>query len=291
MLLICGFSVSAADAATLPRVLTWAGDLKGSEEERMRWPVVAAAASDDDVAIGDAFGPSLIAFHKIGASWQMASVVELPGRPLGLIHDGSRYVATVRGVPSLILLEGEQLQQRRLGLPRGVIPGALARAANDGYLLWDYRARRVLHLSEDGELEREVSIDGRVTALAADRSGSFFVALADRGQVIQYDANWNPAGSWDLPNDGPVPAWPSGLAVEPTGDILVTDRHGSRILVLEAGGKIGGVGGRKGWESGLLYFPMGIALLPSGLVLVADEGNSRGEFFQRTDTTTGQPTE
>jgi len=84
-----------------------------------------------------------------------------------------------------------------------------------------------------------------------------------------------------------VPAWPTGLAPEPGGNLLVVDRHVGRVLVLDANGQVSGVGSRKGWEPGLLLFPAGLARLPGGLVVVADEGNGRAQLFRRSAQGTG----
>ena len=84
-----------------------------------------------------------------------------------------------------------------------------------------------------------------------------------------------------------MPAWPTGLAAEPGGNLLVVDRHAGRVLVLDANGQVAGVGSRKGWEPGLLLFPAGIARLPGGAVVVADEGNGRAQLFRRSAAGTG----
>jgi hypothetical protein len=85
-----------------------------------------------------------------------------------------------------------------------------------------------------------------------------------------------------------VPAWPTGLAAEPGGTLLVVDRHVGRVLVLDATGQVAGLGSRQGWEPGLLLFPAGIARLPGGLVLVADEGNGRAQLFRRAEAGPGR---
>jgi DNA-binding beta-propeller fold protein YncE len=87
----------------------------------------------------------------------------------------------------------------------------------------------------------------------------------------------------------PVPAWPSGLAVAPGGTVYVADRHGHRLLVLDAAGRPTGVGSRKGWEEGLVLFPAGLALLPDGTLLVADEGNGRVQAFAPVGLAGGAP--
>jgi DNA-binding beta-propeller fold protein YncE len=122
-----------------------------------------------------------------------------------------------------------------------------------------------------------------VTAIAAVPAGGFLVAIAQEGSVQRFDVEWQPAGSWELPAKQPVPAWPTGLSVEPGGDVLAVDRHNGRILVLDGSGTPEGFGAGHGWEPGLLLYPAGIDRLDDGRFVVADQGNSRVQIFQRTD--------
>lgn len=109
------------------------------------------------------------------------------------------------------------------------------------------------------------------------------IANAREGSVQRFGPDWGPVGRWVLPSEGPVPAWPVGIAVEPSGSLAIVDRHGGRLLVLDATGEPEGAGSRRGWESGLLLFPAGIDRLDNGSLVVADEGNGRVQFFRRVD--------
>ena len=86
-----------------------------------------------------------------------------------------------------------------------------------------------------------------------------------------------------MPGLGPAPAWPVGLIVEDNGEIVVADRHGGRILVLDTSGRWIGSGSRRGWEPGLLRFPSDIARLPDGRIVVADQGNGRIQLLRRLE--------
>lgn len=274
----------AATAQTvLPRVLTFIEALKGSEEVELRWPVAVAAASTEEIAVADAFGPRLLRFRKVGVSWQLDSSVELPGTPSDLVYDGKRWVASLRQGKGLVALEGPDLRQQQLPLPDGVVPGPLAVLPNGDLLVFDYAGHRVLRLSDEGKVTSEAAIEGAVTALAATAAGGFMAAVAAEGAVLFFDANGELSATWVLPADGRIPAWPVGLAVEPGGDVVVVDRHAGRLLVLDAAGRVVGLGSRKGWEPGLLLYPAGLARLPNGHLLVADEGNGRAQVFRRID--------
>jgi len=270
-----------------PRVLIFQEVLKGAETASLHWPLAVAAASDDEVAVADAFGPRLLRFRKVGVSWQLDRAVPMGGAPAGLAWDGRRYVASLRQDAGLVAFEGPELVERRLPLPRGVVPGALAVGPGGTLLLYDATKRGVLRLSPEGAVTAEVAVDGDVAALAATAAGGFFAAVPAEGEVRHFDAGGKLAASWRLPAFEQVPAWPTGLAAEPGGNLLVVDRHAGRVLVLDANGQVAGVGSRKGWEPGLLLFPAGIARLPGGAVVVADEGNGRAQLFRRSAAGTG----
>jgi len=266
-----------------PRVLTWADTLQGSADLPLRWPTAVAAASNEELAIVDAYDPRLLRFRKVGVSWQVSDVISLAGHAADLVYDGSAYVASLRTVKELVAFAGDPLEERRINLPPNVVPGSLAVSAAGGYLLFDLRGQRVLRLNRNGQVQQQVAVGAHVTALVEESSGGFLAAVADRGQVRRYNANWRATETWDLPGAAPVPAWPVGLAVDTTGSTYVVDRHSGRILVLARRGSVAGIGANQGWEPGLLLFPSGIAILPNGLLVVADEGGGRAQLFRRSD--------
>jgi sugar lactone lactonase YvrE len=278
------FGAVAAPLAAQPaggRALVFEEVLRGSEDREVRWPVAVAGASADELAVADAFGPRLLVFRRAGVGWQVARVAELPGAPAGLAWDGARWVVSVRGGGGgLVALEGEELLQRRLPLPAGTVPGVLAAAPGGGLLVHDAAGGRILRLGADGRPAGAIPVVRRVTGLAA-APGAVVAAFGAEGVVRRFDAAGAVEATWALPADGPVPAWPAGIAVGPGGDSYVADRHGGRIVVLDAAGRVAGLGARKGWDPGLLLFPAGLALLPDGRLAVADQGNGRVQIFRR----------
>lgn len=267
----------------VPRILAFSESIKGNEEVELRWPVAVAAASAEEIAVADAYGPRLMSFRKVGVSWQVDKVVDLPGTPVDLTHHGNRWVVSLRQSQGLVALEGPDLRQRKLQLPAGVVPGALAVVPNGDLLVYDYADRRVLRLSSDGEVATVARLEKTVAALAATAAGGFLAAVPEQGSVLSFDANGDLGATWELPAADEIPAWPVGLTVEPGGEVVAVDRHAGRLLVLDATGGIVGLGSRKGWEPGLLLYPAGMARLPNGHLLVADEGNGRAQVFRRTD--------
>lgn len=277
---------SLAQVAPPARVLAFQDSLEGTDEVPLRWPVAVAAASDEEVAVADAASPRLLRFRRVGVSWQLDRAVPTGATPGGLAWDGRRYVASLRQGGGLAAFEGAELAQRKLPLPRGVVPGALAADPAGHLLVYDSAGRRVLRLGADGGVSAEVAVGDDVTALAATPAGGFYAAVASAGSVLHFDAAGSLDATWKLPASEGVPAWPTGLVAEAGGDVFVVDRHAGRILLLDGTGQVRGVGSRQGWEPGLLLFPAGIARLPGGLLLVADEGNGRAQLFRRTDAGT-----
>jgi sugar lactone lactonase YvrE len=271
---------AAPAAAQGSRALVFEEALRGAEDREVRWPVAVAASAAEELAVADAFGPRLLVLRRAGVGWQVARVAELPGAPAGLAWDGSRWVVSVRGGGGLVALEGEELLQRRLPLPAGVVPGALAALPGGGLLVHDAAGGRILRLGADGRSAGEIAVPGTVTGLAA-APGAVVAAFGDEGVVRRFDAAGAVEATWALPGDGPVPAWPAGIAVAPAGDTYVADRHNGRIAVLDPAGRVTGFGARKGWDPGLLLFPSGLALLPDGRLVVADQGNGRVQVFRR----------
>ncbi len=270
------------------RTFVWWEAVRGDEEVELRWPVAVAASSNEQVAVADVFGPQLLLLRKVGVSWQVERSVGLPAAPGGLAWDGARFVASLRQGGGLVALEGQGLTERRIPLPRGVVPGAIAAHTNGDLLVYDAAGRQVLRISGDGEITAEMPVAGGITALATSPTGGFFAAIAAEGRVLRYAANGELEASWELPADGEVPAWPVGLAAGPDGNLVVVDRHAGRLLELDATGRLVGIGARRGWEPGLLLHPAGIARLPDGVVVVADEGNGRAQFFRRAGQGSGR---
>ena len=155
-------------------------------------------------------------------------------------------------------------------------------------LVFDFAAERVLELNESGALVRAVEIGAIVAGLAATPSGGFHATVSESGSILRYDANGRREAVWPVPQEGVVPAWPAGIVAEPSGELLVVDRHGDRVVVFDTAGRAIGIGSRRGSEPGLVRFPGAIALLPDGRYIVADQGNGRVQIFRRTDKGTEQ---
>ena len=280
------FSLVQPVYGDLPRILIWVESLKGTEEQEIRRPVAVASRASDELVVADAHSPRLLVFRRIGVIWQLQRAIDLPSAPIDLVHDGHRYVTSLRGTGDLLSFEGiEEMQQEVIPLPAGTVPGPLAAEITGSLLVFDLAREKLLRVDTRGRVQKELPLGAGVTALASIPGGGFVIANAGEGSVQRFGPDWQPGARWVLPSEGPVPAWPVGIAVDLSGSLYVVDRHGGRILVFDATGELEGAGSRRGWESGLLLFPAGIDRLSDGSLVVADEGNGRVQIFRRVDGT------
>lgn len=277
----CALGAAAISSQSAPpRVMTLDSVLKGSKEEQLRWPVAVAASADDRIAVADAYGPALFLFRRVGVSWTLERTVELAGAPAGLAWNGERYVLSLRQQRELLTLQEDGSTAGTIQPPPGVVPGPLAALPGGGLLLYDAAGSQIRRLDQAGQAVDSTTVDGIVTALAGDGQGGFLAAIGDESRLLRGDGAGEIVDSWSLPPDGPVPAWPTGLATAPGGEAVVVDRHNGRLLVLDRDGNWIGLGSREGWDAGLLRRPAGLARLPSGSLVVADQGNGRVQIFR-----------
>ncbi len=279
-LLAAGSLVPVAAQSTLAPALVWQGAINGEESSSLRWPVAVASAVAGEVAVVDAGTPRLVVFHLVDDRWVARTTVPLPAPPVGLAAAGGRYLLSLRGEAGLLEFDREKWTYRVVPLPSGTVPGALAATPDNGLLVYDDARQLVLRRAGTGSFSSGVPVPGPVRALAAGRGGDFFAAVPHQGVVLHCGADGGELASWPVPGVAPSPSWPVGLAVISGGDLLVLDRTGGRVVVLDARGGARGAGSRKGWDAGLLRYPAGLALGPDGLLAVADQGNGRVQLFR-----------
>lgn len=262
----------------VPRVMAPDSVLDGNEAEPLRWPVAVAVASESQVGVADAWRPRLLVFERIGASWGLTRAAPLAAAPSALAWDGRRFVVGLRG--------GGVVRVDSAGAVENVPEAAslvvriLAGGPAGTVLAYDAAGGRVVRLDGDGRILDPVAVDAPVSALATDGAGGFWAAFGEAGEVRRYSSQGDVVARFRIPGEAPVPAWPVGIAAEPAGRLFVLDRHGARLVVLDAGGRVVGLGSGDGWELGQLRFPAALARLPSGALVVADQGNGRVQIFR-----------
>jgi len=283
-IVLLAFMVPAEGQTSLPRVLVWESTVKGDENLSLRWPVALAHRSAQEIVVADSHAPQLLFFSDSGVTWTPRGTLPLESAPVDIAADGDRYVVSLRGNPRLIAVEGDKHQVRRLALPDGVIPGSLATLPGGGVLVHDLNSGSVFSLSQQGsvkEIAEDVGTD--LGDLAASAAGGFVATFPASGQVRRFDATGQETGRWPVPPAPPVPAWPVGIILAPSGEMVVADRHGHRLVVLDSTGHVEGIGSRAGWTSGLLRHPSRLDRLPDGRIVVVDQSNGRLQVFKPID--------
>jgi len=271
---------ATAQQQKIDRSLYWVEVVRPESERPLRWPVDLAVGSANELVVADAFESRLVILARQDGEWSQVQEIALDGTPYAVAHDGIRYAVSLRKGAGLLAVEGERHQLRRVALPKGAMPGALAGLPGGGFLIYDQASGDVLKLDASGTTAGQWPVDGPVTGLAPAPNGGFFATVAHRAEVLFHGADGAELQRWKVAGEPPVPAWPTGIVREPGGNLLVVDRHTGRLLEMGVGGRMEGRGSRKGWDPGLLRFPAGLAWLPDGTLAVADQGNGRVQLFR-----------
>ena len=182
-----------------------------------------------------------------------------------------------------------------MGEPRGVALGP-----NGLLYVVDSAASKVLAFRPDGTVAqqwgRKGTGDGEFNepwGIAVAPNGEVYVADTWNHRIEKFDQNGKFITKWGGLADtrgqlGLQPGsfyGPRGLAVAPSGNVVVTDTGNKRVQVFDPQGRFITMFGGDGTEPGKMKEPVGIALDGAGNVYVADTWNRR---IQKLDPN-GQP--
>jgi hypothetical protein len=134
------------------------------------------------------------------------------------------------------------------------------------------------------------------SGVAVDASGNLFIADSDNDVIRKVDANGIIStvagnGNWGYSGDGGAATnaslyYPSGVAVDASGDLFIADTYNSVIRKVDTNGIISTVAGNGNWgysgdggaatnASLSLDWPSGVAVDASGNLFIADSDNDR----------------
>ncbi len=125
--------------------------------------------------------------------------------------------------------------------------------------------------------------DHHLQSMAVSDDDNVFVVANCRVLVFSPDGallrKWGSFGSAAGQFEGP---W--GIAVAPSGEVVVSDWAGHRVQVFRTDGTFVRAWGSNGVGNGQFKFPTGVAVTPSGAeVIVTDEYNHRVQVFRLAD--------
>jgi sugar lactone lactonase YvrE len=123
------------------------------------------------------------------------------------------------------------------------------------------------------------------TASVAAGSGFGFYVTDDSNNALNhYDANGNLVTSISSVSvDGTATALgsPSGVVVDPSGNVWMADADNDRVLEFDANGQLVTILGT-GTDAGAMNWPNDLAVGPSNRLYVADSGNDRVAVYDRS---------
>ncbi len=124
--------------------------------------------------------------------------------------------------------------------------------------------------------------------IGVDKQGSVYVADTWNHRIEKFDANGKFLLQWGTFGDGvkepltPMQFYgPRALAVDPDGNIWVTDTGNKRVLKFDPNGQSLGEFGTAGGDPGQFLEPVGIAVDAKGNIFVADTWNQRIQEFDK----------
>lgn len=119
--------------------------------------------------------------------------------------------------------------------------------------------------------------------VAVSGDGSIYIADTFNHRIQKLTADGKFVKMWGTFAQGedPESMWgPRGIAIDPQGNVLVTDTGNKRVLVFDENLNYVTQFGGAGFEAGELDEPVGIAISNSGQVVIADTWNRRVQIFE-----------
>lgn len=209
-------------------------------------------------------------------------------RPAGVAQFEQVLYVADPGAPALWILDAErnQLEKvQRLGNEPLLSPVAVAVRPDGAVYLADSGLKKVFLLDRDGKLMSLAASDGlqRPAGLAydlqrqrlyiADSAGQKIVVMAADGTII---TSWGHAGKGDGEFN-----FPTHLALDPAGNLLVTDALNFRVQAFDADGRFLWKLGHHGDATGDITAPKGVAFDRDGHVFLVDALFDAVQIFNR----------
>jgi tripartite motif-containing protein 71 len=215
------------------------------EAVRMSGPLGLDLSPDGQLCVADSGNARLLVFSADG---RLRRILPVPPGPLGqarpadVAWDSSGRTITFTDnrnhrVGSISPAEGRWRFAGRQGTAPGQYryPFLLALASGNRPVLVDCLNSRLQVLRPDLSVERVIEGPLRPKGIAIDRQDRVFVSEGSLGVIQVYSAGGKPLGVLGHRGRPLRLDMPMGLAIDPRGNLHVTELMGNRILVLRVG--------------------------------------------------------
>ncbi len=209
-------------------------------------------------------------------------------RPTGVAeHQGVLYVADpgARALWILDAAKNQTIKLVRVGQAALESPVAVAVRPDGAVFVADSRLKAVFLLNRAGELIGVAAPAGleRPAGLAYDpASQRLYVADSASQRIVVFGPNLASIRSWGQAGGGDGDFnYPTHLALDPAGTLLVSDALNFRVQAFDADGRFLWKFGHHGDGSGDLAAPKGVAADRDGHVFVVDALFSAVQIFER----------
>ncbi len=163
-----------------------------------------------------------------------------------------------------------------------IVPRSFRIDRDDKVYILDIHGNRLLVLSAGGDFLRQIDLPAELSAFAdfvVANSGTIYAVESVHARIYS-------AGK-DAESFIPIAKslkdrihFPTYITTDNSGNLYVTDQNGGKIVLLGIDGSFRGQKTGKGWDEGLLSYPVGVCLNGNGLAFVADRNNNRVQIFR-----------
>jgi uncharacterized protein (TIGR03663 family) len=170
-------------------------------------------------------------------------------------------------------------------------PAAVAVASSGEIYVADSQNNRIQKFNSAGRLLATTTDAGMPSPLqepwgvAVDPAGNVFVADTWNHRIVKLDSQMHFLTTWGIPTKPTGPEslltlyGPRAIAIESSGNLLVTDTGNNRVVEFSPDGQPLGSFGSPGTAAGQFQEPVGIAIGRDGRIYVADTWNGRVDVF------------
>ncbi len=279
--------------AGMPKMKPIASGYQDAHGGGLKQPEGVAYDGKSLVIVADTGNARLVEYTFTGDALTARAEIALPqlSYPIRLQVDPKGMIYALDGKSRRILRISPSGEFKGYVEPKGtdsaapLVPRSFRVDRNGTVYILDVLSARVLVLDPDGNVVRAIAFPkeaGFFSDVAVDESGTLFL-VDSVGRRVFSAAPDSAAVSPLSPVLKEDLDFPTSVAVDARGNLLVVDQNGGGIVVL---GRDGAFRGRQlgmGWKDGLLRYPSQVCAGADGNVFVADRGNNRVQAFRSID--------